>query len=187
MAKKKANKVKNGDLVTIHYKCTLEDGTVASDSKVTNEPLEFNVGSKMVLSGIDTNVVGMKEGEERSFTLVPAEGYGEYIDGNVSHLPKENIPAHFLNQLGPGSVIPLMSKDGTSRLVATIVEIEEETVLVDMNHPLAGQTLAFDVEVVSISEGITESTTSNAEPEGKEASTTETDDTEEGTEDAVTE
>jgi FKBP-type peptidyl-prolyl cis-trans isomerase 2 len=145
-----SNLVKEGSVVTIHYTCTLEDGTVASDSKVTNDPLEFSVGSKEVLSGIDESVLGMAVGEEKSFTLTPEKGYGEYFDERVSEMPKENIPAHFLNQLGPGSIIPLMSKDGSSRIVATIVEIKDESILVDMNHPLAGKVLNFDVEVVNI-------------------------------------
>lgn len=144
--------VKEGSVVTIHYTCTLEDGTVASNSKVTDEPLEFSVGSKEVLSGIDESVIGMAVGEEKSFTLTPEKGYGEYFEERVSEMPKENIPAHFLNQLGPGSIVPLMSKDGTSRVIATIVEIKDESILVDMNHPLAGKTLNFDVEVVSITE-----------------------------------
>jgi len=147
-----SNLVKEGSVVTIHYTCTLEDGTVASNSKVANEPLEFNVGAKEVLSGLDESVIGMAVGEEKSFTLTPEKGYGEYFEERVSEMPKENIPAHFLNQLGPGSIVPLMSKDGTSRVIATIVEIKDESILVDMNHPLAGKTLNFDVEVVNITE-----------------------------------
>ena len=100
----------------------------------------------------DESVIGMAVGEEKSFTLTPEKGYGEYFEERVSEMPKENIPAHFLNQLGPGSIVPLMSKDGTSRVIATIVEIKDESILVDMNHPLAGKTLNFDVEVVSITE-----------------------------------
>ena len=157
-----SNLVKEGSVVTIHYTCTLEDGTVASNSKVTNEPLEFNVGAKEVLSGLDESVIGMAVGEEKSFTLTPERGYGEYFDDRISEMPKENIPAHFLNQLGPGSVVPLMTKDGTSRIVATIVEIKDESILIDMNHPLAGKTLNFDVEVVSIGEDTTIATTTES-------------------------
>lgn len=151
-------KVQNGDTIKIHYKCTLDDGTVASDSKMVDEPLEFGVGTKTVLSGLDENVLGMEVGEEKSFVLEPDRGYGDYFEERISNMPKENIPSQFIDQLGPGSVIPLMSKDGTQRLVATIVEIQEEEIVVDLNHPLAGKTLNFEVEVIDIvsSEGVTE-------------------------------
>jgi len=148
--------IEKGDTVKIHYKCTLDDGTVASDSKATNEPLEFNVGEKVVLSGIDEEVIGMETGQEKSFVLGPDRGYGEYFEDRISNMPKTNIPDQFVDQITEGSVIPLMSKDGTNRLIATVKEVLEDDFVVDLNHPLAGKTLYFDVEVLEVSKSTSE-------------------------------
>tara|TARA_R100001082_G_scaffold6498_2_gene4189 strand:+ start:511 stop:1014 length:504 start_codon:yes stop_codon:yes gene_type:complete len=148
--------IEKGDTVKIHYKCTLDDGTIASDSKATNEPLEFNVGEKIVLSGIDEEIIGMETGEEKSFVLSPDRGYGEYFEDRISNLPKTNIPEQFVEQIEEGSVIPLMSKDGTSRLIATVKEVLDDDFVVDLNHPLAGKTLYFDVEVLEVNKPTTE-------------------------------
>jgi FKBP-type peptidyl-prolyl cis-trans isomerase 2 len=156
-----------GDNVTIHYRCTLEDGTLASDSQETGEPITFEVGQKTVLSGIDDRVVGMGVGDTKSFTLEPNEGYGEYDGTRIGHLPHSNFPAEFVPQLTEGMVIPLQSKDGAQRLIATVTEVGEETVTCDFNHPLAGKTLTFDVEVVTI-DGATTTTTDTEETTGDE-------------------
>jgi FKBP-type peptidyl-prolyl cis-trans isomerase 2 len=139
-----------GDNVTMHYKCTLEDGTVTGDSHQTGETISFEVGQKTVLAGIDDRVVGMSVGDTNSFKLTPEEGYGEYEADRIGEMPHSNFPAEFVPQLKEGMVIPLQSKDGTSRLIGTVRSVGEETITVDFNHPLAGQSLTFDVEIVSI-------------------------------------
>jgi FKBP-type peptidyl-prolyl cis-trans isomerase 2 len=179
MAKKKAKAttINVGDNVTMHYKCTLEDGTVTGDSYQTGETISFEVGKKTVLSGIDERVVGMAVGDTSSFMLTPAEGYGDYDGDRIGVLPHENFPAEFIPQIQEGSVIPLQSKDGSHRLIGTVKEVGSDTFTVDFNHPLAGQVLTFDVEIVSINDDAATTT------EGAETATTTT----EGTEDAATE
>lgn len=177
MAKKKAKTttINVGDNVTMHYKCTLEDGTVTGDSYQTGETISFEVGKKTVLSGIDERVVGMAVGDTNSFMLTPEEGYGDYDGDRIGVLPHGNFPPEFIPQLQEGSVIPLQSKDGSHRLIGTVKEVGADTITVDFNHPLAGQVLTFDVEIVSINE--TPATTT----EGVETATTTTEGTEDGT------
>jgi FKBP-type peptidyl-prolyl cis-trans isomerase 2 len=154
--KKKSEKTENkqavvdGDAITINYKCTLEDGTVTGDSFETGESLSFEVGAKTVLSGIDVNVVGMSVGDTKSFSIEAEEAYGAYDETRMGTLPPENFPENFLPQLEEGMVVPLQSKDGSHRLIATVKEVTSDGVQVDFNHPLAGQTLNFDIEVLSI-------------------------------------
>jgi len=158
-----------GDEVEMHYKCTLEDGTVTGDSHETGETISFEVGKKTVLSGIDDRVVGMSVGSTDSFTLTPEEGYGDYFEDRIGTVPNDNFPAEFIPQLTEGMVIPLQSKDGVQRLIGTIKEVGDEEVTVDFNHPLAGQTLTFDVEIIKITAG---GTTSEATEEGDGADLT---------------
>ena len=178
MAKNKTTTITVGDNVTMHYKCTLEDGTVTGDSYQTGETISFEVGKKTVLSGIDERVVGMAVGDTNTFTLTPEEGYGEYDNTRIGMIPHSNFPAEFVPQLREGSVVPLQSKDGSHRLIGTVKEIGEDTFTIDFNHPLAGQTLNFDVEIVSIDEP-------TVVTEGVESGTATT--ATEGAEDAVTE
>tara|TARA_R100000231_G_scaffold78853_1_gene60926 strand:+ start:496 stop:993 length:498 start_codon:yes stop_codon:yes gene_type:complete len=145
-----------GDEVEMHYKCTLEDGTVTGDSHQTGETISFEVGKKTVLAGIDERVVGMSVGDTSTFTLEPDEGYGDYDSSRIGSMPHENFPAEFIPQLQEGMIIPLQSKDGTSRLIGTVMEVGDDTVTVDFNHPLAGKTLNFDVEIVNITNPSTE-------------------------------
>jgi FKBP-type peptidyl-prolyl cis-trans isomerase 2 len=148
-----ATKIKFGDEVEMHYKCTLEDGTVTGDSHQSGETISFEVGKKTVLSGIDNRVVGMAVGDTNSFTLTPEEGYGDYEEERIGIMPHDNFPEEFVPQLTEGMIIPLQSKDGSQRLIGTVKEVGDETVTVDFNHPLAGQTLSFDVEIINISTG----------------------------------
>jgi len=163
-----------GDNVTMHYKCTLDDGTVTGDSHQTGETISFEVGQKTVLSGIDDRVVGMSVGDTNSFTLTPEEGYGEYDGDRIGEMPHSNFPEEFVPQLKEGMVIPLQSKDGTSRLIGTVRSVGEETITVDFNHPLAGQNLTFDVEIVSV-EPTTETTTTEGTESTTEGTETTTD------------
>ena len=142
-----------GDEVEMHYKCTLENGTVTGDSHETGETISFEVGKKTVLSGIDDRVLGIAVGGTNSFTLTPEEGYGDYFEDRIGTVPNDNFPAEFIPQLTEGMVIPLQSKDGGQRLIGTVKEVGDDEVTVDFNHPLAGQTLTFDVEIVKVTPG----------------------------------
>lgn len=141
-------KVKNGDKVRVHYKGTLEDGTVF-DSSEGGEPLEFEVGASQIIEGFETGILGMTEGEERELSIPPEEAYGLRRDDLVGKLPAEQVKDL---DVEPGSSIQVQTKEGES-ISAKVVQVTEEGVIVDINHPLAGETLNFEVRLVGLERG----------------------------------
>ena len=129
-----------GDTVQVHYRGTLDDGS-EFDSSAGRDPLEFTVGSGQVLSGFDSAVVGLAVGDKVEVRLEPADAYGERTDQAVITVPKDQAP----EGLEVGQQVML------GQTPATVTEITDEAVVVDANHPLAGQALTFEIELVSIS------------------------------------
>ncbi len=140
--------VRNGDRVQVHYKGTLEDGTVF-DSSEGREPLEFEVGAGQIIEGFEAGVLDMEEGEEKQFSLPPEKAYGPRREELVGKLPKAQVGDA---DVEPGSRIQLQTQQGEV-LSAQVVEVREDSVVIDMNHPLAGETLSFDVKVVGLERG----------------------------------
>lgn len=138
---------KSGDTVKVHYKGTLTDGTVF-DSSEGREPLEFELGSGMVIPGFDNGIQGMNIGDKKTIEIPVDEAYGPSQDElvlpfNRSDLP-DDIPFEVGMQLN-------MHQDGNPQPVpVTVVEVTDSQILVDANHPLAGQALIFEVELVGV-------------------------------------
>lgn len=140
------SQAKSGDTVRIHYTGKLDDGT-QFDSSSGREPLEFALGSGQVIPGFDNAVDGMAVGESKTVTIPPAEAYGDKHPQLVQDVPKSALPPEIEPQVGmqlqsqtpDGQTIPLL-----------ITEVAEEKITVDGNHPLAGQDLTFDIELVEI-------------------------------------
>jgi peptidylprolyl isomerase len=138
--------VKSGDTVAIHYTGTLLDGTTF-DSSVGRDPLEFEVGSGMVIPGLDGILPGMKVGEKKVVKIACADAYGPVNPGMRQTVPREGIPESI--PLAVGTQLQMQSPDGQAMPVM-VVEANEATVTLDANHPLAGKDLQFDIEVVRI-------------------------------------
>jgi peptidylprolyl isomerase len=139
--------IKKGDNVSVHYTGTLEDGTVFDSSKKHDQTLDFEVGSGQLIKGFDEALIGMKIGETKNVTLKPEEAYGEHNQQLIQEVPKEaakNIP-----DPKEGMIIGLQGPQGQN-LQATITKVEEETITFDLNHPLAGKTLNFEITVESV-------------------------------------
>ncbi|MGE5215512.1 MAG: FKBP-type peptidyl-prolyl cis-trans isomerase [Chloroflexota bacterium] len=137
--------VKDGLMVSLEYTLKSPDGKVLETSK-GREPLKYIHGQKMMIPGLERELTGMKVGAEKHVTVKPEDAYGK-IDPNAVHeFPKEKIPA---NALKVGAVLAARSPDGTV-VPMTVREIKEKTVVMDLNHPMAGKTLVFDVKVVDI-------------------------------------
>ncbi|MCY7311297.1 MAG: peptidylprolyl isomerase [Chitinophagaceae bacterium] len=141
--------VKMGDKIKVHYHGKLTSGETF-DSSAGREPLEFEVGSGMVIPGFDNGVTGMTVGEKKTVSIPFDEAYGPRNPEMVIEMPKDRIPKDMDIEVG----MPLgMSDQQGQQFQVTIVEIKEEVVMLDANHPLAGQDLIFDLELVEIAGG----------------------------------
>ena len=139
--------IKKGDTVKVHYEGTLDDGTVFDSSEKHGEPLEFEVGSGKLIPGFDDAIVGMKKGEEKKIKLEPCDAYGEHNPKLIKKIPLDQLPQK--EELKAGMMLMLTLPEGV-QFTALVSEIDEETVTLDLNHPLAGQTLNFKITVVDI-------------------------------------
>ncbi len=139
--------IKNGDKIKVEYTGTLEDGTVF-DTSEGREPLEFEAGSGQVIKGFDDAVIGMEAGEEKKVELPPSEAYGEYDPNLIKKIPLDKLPPGETPK--PGMVLELRTSDGIG-FPARITEVAEKEITVDLNHPLAGKNLIFQIKVVDIS------------------------------------
>jgi len=137
--------IKIGDTVKVHYTGKLEDGTVFDSSLVEGrEPLETVLGNNMLIKGFENGLIGLSEGDKRTLEIESSEGYGEYQEEMVNEIPKGNVPEN----VKEGEMLQGMSPMGPINV--KVVEVKEETVVIDANHPLAGKNLVFDIEVVKI-------------------------------------
>lgn len=140
--------IKTGDKVKIEYTGTLDDGVVFDSSADHGTPLEFEVGGGQVIKGFDDAVLGMKENEEKQFSILPADAYGEHDPTLVQKVPREVFPQDA--ELVPGLLFEAGLPTG-EKVPATITEVQGEIVTVDLNHPLAGKRLNFKIKVSAIS------------------------------------
>jgi peptidylprolyl isomerase len=137
---------KQGDNVQIHYTGRLTNGE-QFDSSAGREPLAFQLGSGMVIKGFDDGVTGMTVGEKKTINIPSAEAYGELNEEMVFEFPKSNLPPEMEVEVG----MQLMMNNGEGQQLPVVVrEVKEETLIIDANHPLAGQELIFDLELVAI-------------------------------------
>ena len=139
--------VKSGDTVAIHYTGTLQDGSTF-DSSDGRDPLEFVVGSGQIIPGLDVALPGMEVGEKKVVNVDCKEAYGPLNPDMRQAVPREGIPAEI--PLEVGTQLQMQTPDGQAMPVM-VVDIDEATVTLDANHPLAGKDLTFDIELVSIS------------------------------------
>jgi len=136
-----------GTSVTLHYHGTLRDGTVFDSSRDRNEPMTVTLGQQQLIEGFETNLAGMTEGETKTFTLTPAQAYGDHDPEHTTTLEKTVFPENF--DFSEGMTVPLTGPGGQPFL-ATITEVNDDSVTADLNHPMAGQDLTFEVEVLTV-------------------------------------
>jgi peptidylprolyl isomerase len=138
--------VKNGDTVKVHYHGKLTDGSTF-DSSEGREPLEFTVGSGQVIKGFDDAMVNMEVGEKKTVQIPVDHAYGERNEDMLMEYPKSEFPADMTPQVG---MELHMSDDAGNVFPVVIAEVKDDSVLLDANHPLAGEDLTFEIELVSI-------------------------------------
>lgn len=137
----------NGSSVKVHYKGTLKDDGSMFDSSEGREPLQFTLGEGMVIAGFERAVIGKSVGDTTSVEVTPEEGYGMPNDQLVFQVRREQLPPNV--ELEEGIMLEIRTQDGQPAYVR-VTEFDEETVTLDGNHPLAGKTLCFDIEVVEV-------------------------------------
>lgn len=138
--------VKKGDKVRVHYHGKLTTGETF-DSSEGREPLEFEVGSGMVIKGFDDGVTGMTIGEKKTINIPVEEAYGPVNEQMVIDMPKDRFPEDMEVEIG----MPLvMSDPNGQQFQVVVIDIKEDAVTLDANHPLAGKELIFDLELVEI-------------------------------------
>ncbi|MBC8433942.1 MAG: peptidylprolyl isomerase [Desulfobacterales bacterium] len=141
-------KVEKDLFVSVDYKGTLQNGDVF-DTSHGHQPLEVKVGAGQLISGFENELLGMSLNEKKTFTLEPAEAYGNRNENLKRDIPKADFPP----ELNPrvGMTVGLQNPEG-HQVPAQIVHLDDEKLTLDMNHPLAGKTLNFEIEVVGISD-----------------------------------
>ena len=137
---------KNGDNVTVHYTGKLTTGE-QFDSSNGRVPLGFTIGAGQMIKGFDAALPGMAIGDKKTVTIVAAEAYGETNPEAIIQFPKTNVPADMV--LEPGMPLTLTDQNGHPVQVL-VVEVQEDIIVLDANHELAGKDLVFDIELVSI-------------------------------------
>ena len=137
---------KKGDKVKVHYHGKLTNGETFDSSK-GREPLEFEIGSGMVIKGFDNGVTGMNVGEKKTVNIPYDEAYGPRNPEMLIEIPKENFPKDLDLEIG----LPLMvNSENGQNFQVVVSQIKDTTVILDANHPLAGEDLTFELELIEI-------------------------------------
>ncbi len=138
--------IRIGDKVKLHYKGTFEDGK-EFDSSLNNEPLVFTVGNGEVIRGLDEAIIGMEKSQKKKIHIPSDKAYGSFQKELLVTIKKDTIPVDISLKVGEQLQIP--NQDGIP-IIVTIKEITEDSVILDANHPLAGQNLIFEIEIIDI-------------------------------------
>jgi FKBP-type peptidyl-prolyl cis-trans isomerase 2 len=139
--------VEPGKNVRVNYVGTLNDGTEFDNSYTRGQTLDFTAGVGQMIEGFDKAVLQMNVGEKVSIKITPEEAYGEKTDEAIVSFPKTNFPENFEGVVGDRVS---GQNDFGQPIDAVILEVNENDILLDFNHPLAGQELNFDIELVEI-------------------------------------
>lgn len=139
-------KVTTGHNVNVHYRGTLTDGTEFDNSRTRGQTISFQVGSGQMIPGFNDAVVGMTTGETKSVTLDPTQAYGQRNEEAFNTVPREAFGENFEFEVGA----TVQGNGPRGIFLAKIHELQEDNVILDMNHPLAGQSLNFEIELVSV-------------------------------------
>ncbi len=137
---------KQGDTVRVHYKGTLNDGSVF-DSSQGRDPLEFTVGAQQVIPGFETAVDGMNTGDTKTVTIPSDNAYGTYRDDLLMKVPADQFPPDMQPEVGMQLAI---QQPGGQQVPVKVAKVEDDGVTLDANHPLAGQDLTFEITLEEV-------------------------------------
>lgn len=137
---------KRGDTVSVHYKGTLDDGTVF-DSSEGGDPISFTIGGGEVIAGFETAVEGMSIGDEKTQRIDSEDAYGPHRDELIFRVPREQMPDG--SEVEVGDVLRIGFPDGSTAAVQ-VAQMDDASLTLDANHPLAGKDLTFELRLVAI-------------------------------------
>lgn len=137
--------IEQGTKVKLHFSLALEDGSLI-DSNFDKQPASFIIGDGNLLPGFESVILGLESGQKREFTIPPENAFGQHNPQNVQDVDRTNFAE---DKLEIGAVFSFQNGDG--ELPGVIIGIEDEKVTIDFNHPLAGQSILFKVEILQIS------------------------------------
>ena len=140
------SKAKGGDTVKVHFTGKLESGEVFADSR-DGEPFEFLLGEGNVIPGFENGILGMEVGEKKTITVPPGEAYGQRSEELIANIKKDDLPEDVSPVIG--QKLKMQAPDG-GYIDLVIAAMDEDSITLDANHPLAGNTLVFHVELVQI-------------------------------------
>ena len=139
------SKIKNGDVVTVHYTGKLEDGSVFDSSlDEGREPITVKLGEGSLIKGFEDGLIDMEIGEKKTVEINPEEAYGHPNDQMVNEVPRTQVP----EGVQAGEMLQAMTPQGPVNV--KVLEVKDDVVILDANHPLSGKKLIFDLEIVSI-------------------------------------
>lgn len=138
--------IESGSTVEVHYTGTLSNGEVF-DSSQGRDPLKVTIGQGQLIAGFENSLMGMVLNEKKTFTLAPEEAYGPRNDEAMRQFPRSDLPPDL--EVQEGQMLALSTQDG-QQIPARVAQLDDESIILDLNHPLAGQSLTFEVEVVAI-------------------------------------
>ena len=151
--------VKDGSVVSLQYSLSEEDGKLIETNK-GKDPLKYTQGSKQIIPGLEKELAGMKVGGEKRVKVKPEDAYGVVSAKAFQEVPKEQIPA---NGLKVGATLSAKGPQG-QEIPVRVHEIKEKTVVLDLNHPMAGKTLLFDVKILDIQPSAASSSAQPSKP-----------------------
>jgi peptidylprolyl isomerase len=146
-AAKKTLSVDGSSMVELHYKGTLKDGTMFDSSYDRGEPIRVEIGQAQLIKGFENALIGMKAGQKKSFTLTPDEAYGSSNPDAFSTVQRDQFPPDYI--FVEGQAVQGATEAGQP-IFATIASFNDSDVILDLNHPLAGKDLNFDIEIVEL-------------------------------------
>jgi peptidylprolyl isomerase len=139
--------ITKGDTVKVHYIGTLENGDEFDNSYKREQPIEFEAGTGRMIKGFDEGIMEMSVGEKKMLKLTPEEAYGPRMERAIMPIPKDNFPPDF--QINIGEMVEGTNDTGMP-MRATVMGVDGDNIMLDFNHPLAGENLIFEVEIVDI-------------------------------------
>jgi peptidylprolyl isomerase len=137
---------KTNDLVRVHYTGSLEDGTVF-DSSLDRQPLEFKIGHGVIIPGFENGIIGMNEGDTKVVSIQPEDAYGMHRNELVGVIERVRVPNNIKPEVG--MVLKVRSPEG-EMIKVTVTDVNETSVTLDMNHPLAGKELIFEIKLIEV-------------------------------------